>query len=183
MSYLIWISHSLLHCFIFAVKFLIFYKLFTYNFGICSLFSAFLILILTHFVCFHSPHLLTVAYILSCSSFFLVFADVIFLWGNLSSTAIVNGTPAGCKKYGINHWDQLFTVQMLVNIDRITSLCEKLISVTQLPVLIQVVDRPNTTPIGQDRTLWPSKLCSNEFVFQRSPFSVWKQGRVFIVLS
>ena len=32
------------------------------------------------------------------------------------------------------------------------------------------------------RKLWPSKLYSNEYVFQRPPFSVWKQRRVFIDL-
>ena len=30
--------------------------------------------------------------------------------------------------------------------------------------------------------LWPSKLCSYEYVFQKSPFSAGKQGRVFSLL-
>ena len=31
-------------------------------------------------------------------------------------------------------------------------------------------------PLVKIRKLWPSKHCSNEYVFQRPPFSVWKQG-------
>ena len=46
-------------------------------------------------------------------------------------------------------------------------------------------DIPNTTPIGQDRKTLTFKALlqdSNEYVFQRSPFSAWKQGRFFIDL-
>ena len=45
-------------------------------------------------------------------------------------------------------------------------------------MMIQMVDRPNTTPIGQDKKTLTFK--ANKYVFQRPPFSVWKQERFFI---
>ena len=44
----------------------------------------------------------------------------------------------------------------------------------------QGVDRPNTTPIGQDRKFKDLKaLLWREYIFQRPPFSIWNEGRVY----
>ena len=108
-------------------------------------FSASLILILTHLVCFHCLHLLH----FTCPDFvflshmwhtsflvvlFLGCVDLIFLSGNLFSTVIVNGIPVGPKKYELNHPNLMRTFALLIFIVR--SLYEKPITFTKQTVFL-----------------------------------------------
>ena len=108
-------------------------------------FSDSVILILTHLVCFHCPHLLHftcadfvfLSY-MSHTSFLLVrfldCVDLIFVSGNLFSTAIVNGILVGPKKYKVSHPNLLLTSKLFIIIVR--CLYEKPTTVTKRTVIL-----------------------------------------------